>query len=221
MKKILLPLVILCIAVLGCSKIKELAGGARDNSNGGSSGGGSSTSGANPKEDIIQASKKFVALQAFSAKMDGMGQTEIKSQVDYVAPDRYHISYLAGTGAGMEIIMIGNQTFMKTGGKWNKSPGGSNGAIPTLRDSFTEEGLKTLADTKFEGDDTVNGKPALVYSYKNVTPKGGFGFNCKMWVETQTGLPIKIFATYDNGILKEMTVNYDTESKVTIDPPVQ
>ncbi len=221
MKKILLPLVILCIAVLGCSKIKELAGGAKDNSNGTSSGGGSSTSGANPKEDIIQASKKFIALQAFSAKMDGMGQTEIKSQVDYVAPDRYHISYLAGTGAGMEIIMIGNQTYMKTGGKWSKSPGGSNSAIPTLRDSFTEDGLKTLADTKFEGDDTVEGKPALVYSYKNVTPKGGFGFNCKMWVETQTGLPIKIFATYDNAILKEMTVNYDTGSKVTIEPPVQ
>ncbi len=225
MKKILLPLVILCIAVLGCSKIKELAGGSKDNSNGSSTGSGSSkgasTSGADPKEDIIQASKKFIALSSFSAKMDGMGQTEIKSQVDYVAPDRYHISYFAGTGAGMEIIMIGNQTYMKTGGKWSKSPGGSNSAIPTLRDSFTDEGLKTLSDAKFEGNDTVDGKPALVYSYKNVTPKGDYPFSSKIWVGTQTGLPIKIVVNYDNGVLKQMTVNYDTESKVTIEPPVQ
>lgn len=219
MKKILLPLVILCIAVLGCSKIKELAGGGKSDPNGGSSG-GSSTSGADPKGDIIQASNKFIALKAFSAKMDGMGQTEIKSQVDYVAPDRYHISYLAGTGAGMEMIMIGNDMYMKSGAKWTKSPGNAS-AIPTLRDSFTEEGLKTLTGTKFEGEDTVDGKPALVYSYKNVTPKGGFGFNCKMWVSTQTGLPMKIVATYDNGVLKQMTVNYDTESKVTIEPPAQ
>ncbi len=221
MKKIILPLVILFIAVLGCAKIKELAGGQKGNPDSGSSGGGSSTSGANPREDIIQASKKFIALPAFSAKMDGMGQTAIKSQVDYVAPDRYHISYLGGTGAGMEMIMIGNDSYMKTGGKWTKSPGNSNSAIPTLRDSFTEEGLKTLTDTKFDGNDTVDGTSALVYSYKNVTPKGGFGFNCKMWVGEKTGLPMKIYATYDNGILKEMTVNYDSESKVTIEPPVQ
>ncbi len=225
MKKILLPLAILLISVLGCSKIKELVGGAKDNPNGRSPGGGSSsassTAGADPKEDIIQASKKFIALSAFSAKMEGMGQTEIKSQVDYIAPDRFHISYLGGTGAGMEIIYIGNQTYMKTGGKWTKSNGDSNSAIPTLRDSFTEEGLKSLSDTKFEGEETVDGKPALVYSFKNVTPKGDFGFNCKMWVGKQTGLPMKIYATYDNGMLKNMTVNYDTESKVTIEPPIQ
>ncbi|CAN5579964.1 hypothetical protein BH10ACI2_BH10ACI2_24550 [soil metagenome] len=219
MKKFLPPLIILCMVVLGCSKLKELAGGSKDNPNGTGSAGGSSTAGSNPKEDIIQASKKFIALSAFSAKMEGMGQTEIRSQVDYVAPDRYHISYLGGTGAGMEMIMISNDMYTKMGGKWNKSPGNAS-AIPTLRDSFTDEGLKTLSETKFEGEETVDGKPAFVYSYKNVTPKGDFGFNCKMWVGKQTGLPIKIYATYDNGMLKNMTVNYDTESKVTIEPPV-
>ena len=220
MKKLILPLVVLLIAVLGCAKIKELASGGKGNPDSGSSGSGSSTAGADPKADIIAASKKFIALAAFSAKMDGMGQTPIKSQVDYVAPDRYHISYLGGTGAGIEMIMIGNDMYTKLGSKWNKSPGNAS-AIPTLRDSFTEEGLKTLSDTKFEGNDTVDGKPALVYSYKNVTPKGSFGFSCKMWVAEKTGLPMKIYATYDNGMLKEMTVNYDTESKVTIDPPTQ
>ena len=223
MKKLVLPLVILCVAVLGCARIKELAGGARDNSNSGlgsGSGSGSSSGGSDPKADIIEASKKFIALKSFSAKMDGMGQTEIKSQVDYVAPDRYHISYLGGTGAGMEMIMIGNQSFMKSGGKWSKFPGGANSAIPTLRDSFTEEGLKSLSDTKFEGDETIDGKPALVYSYKNVTPKGDYPFTSKMWVAKSTGLPLKIIVDYTNGALKQMTINYDTESPVTIEAPI-
>lgn len=219
MKKILLPLIILLVAVLGCSKIRELAGGAAGGTGGGSAK-GTATSGADPKEDITQAARKFIALPAFSAKMEGMGQTEIRSQVDYVAPDRFHVTYLGGTGAGMEMIIIGDQAYMKAGGKWSKSPGTSGGTTPTLRDSFTEEGLKSLSETKFEGEDTVDGKPALVYSFKNLTPKGDYGFSSKMWVSTQTGLPMKIYATYDNGMLKNMTVTYDTESKVTIEPPM-
>lgn len=223
MKKILLPLMILLVVGLGCSKFKELTGGLAGNSNGSSSGGsssGSSTAGADPKADISSAANKFIALQSFSAKMEGLGQTEIKSQVDYVAPDRFHVTYTGGTGAGMELIMIGNQTYMKSGGAWSKSPVASGSSTPTLRDSFTEEGLKTLTEPKFEGEETVDGKPAYVYSFKNKTPKGDFGFNCKMWVGKQSGLPMKIYASYDNGVLKNMTVNYDTESPVTIEPPI-
>ena len=119
----------------------------------------------------------------------------------------------------MEIIYIGNQTYMKTGGKWSKTPGDSNAAIPTLRDSFTEEGLKTLTDVKYESEDTVDGKPAQVYTYKNVTPKGGYPFSSKIWIAKASGLPLKIVVDYTNGVLKQMTVNYDTESPVTIEAP--
>ncbi len=217
------PLLLLVVAVLGCSKFKELTGGS-SNSNGGSTSGGStsgaSTAGADPKADITSAANKFIALQSFSAKMEGMGQTEIRSQVDYVAPDRFHVTYSGGTGAGMEMIIIGNQTYMRSGGAWSKSPVASGGSIPTLRDSFTEEGLKTLTEPKFEGEETVDGKPAYVYSFKNKTPKGEYGFNCKMWVGKQSGVPMKIYATYDNGVLKNMTVNYDTETPVKIEPPL-
>jgi outer membrane lipoprotein-sorting protein len=221
MRKLSVALLLLVFVVVGCK-----LGAIKDMISGGAPGGGSSkgtaTGGSDPKEDIIQASKKFIALPAFSAKMEGVGQTEIKSQVDYVAPDRYHISYLGGTGAGLEMIMIGNQSYMKSGGKWSKFPGGeSNSKIPTLRDSFTEEGLKTLTDVKFEGDDTIDGKPALVYSYKNVTPVGDYPFTSKIWVGKDTGVPIKIFVEYTNGVLKHMTVNYDTDSPVTIEAPIK
>jgi len=199
---------------MGCKLIDSIRGG-------GAGGPGIGRFGSDPRADIVAASKKFTELKFFSAKMEGVGQTEIKSQVDYVAPDRFHVKYLGGTGAGMELIMIGNQSFMKTGNSWNKMPGDGNSSIPTLRDSFTEEGLKTLTDAKFEGTDTIDGKDALIYSYKNVTPKGDFPFTCKMWVGKETGLPMRIYAEYSNGVLKNMTINYDTETPITIEPPIK
>ena len=150
--------------------------------------------------------------------MEGQGQTEIKSQVQYAQPDKFHVKYLGGTGGGMEMIFIGNESYMNAGGKWTKMPAVGN-SIPTLRDSFTEDGLKTLTDVKFEGKESVDGKPAMVYSYKNSTPVGNYPFTSKMWVNESTGVPIKIFVEYTNGSLKNMTVNYDTESPVTIEPP--
>lgn len=211
MKKLSIVLFILMAVSLGCKLSSILPGGG-----GGSASGG----GADPKAEVIAASRKFIELKSFSAKMEGMGQTEIKSQVNYVDPDRFHVTYLAGTGAGMELIMIGNQSFMKTGGKWSKMPGDSAASTPNLRDSFTEEGLKTLDDVKFEGDDTVDGQSASVYTYKNVTPKGSFPFSAKMWVSKESGLPVKIVADYTNGVLKQMTVIYDTKTPVTIESPM-
>jgi len=213
MKKLLLVISIMVAASLGCKMLPGSGGSGTS-----SGGGGTATGGSDPKADVVAASKKFTDLKFFSAKMEGMGQTEIKQQVDYVAPDRYHVIYQGGTGAGMEIMYIGNDSYMKTGGKWTKTPGNA-AAIPKLRDSFTEEGLRTLTDVKFEGEDTVNGKTALTYSYKNQTPVGGYPFSCKIWIGKDSGVPVKIVIDYSNGMLKQMTVNYDTETPVTIDAP--
>ena len=217
MKKLVAVSSILIFFALGCSRIGDLVRGAQG---GNGSGPGLSSAGADPKAEVIDASTKFIALPFFTANMEGQGQTPLKSQVSYVAPDRYHIKYLGGTGAGMEMIMIGKDSYMKTGGKWSKMPG-TGTAIPTLRDSFTEEGLKSLSDVKYDGTDSVDGKTANVYSYKNVTPKGEYPFTSKIWIRQDSGVPVKIVVDYTNGTLKQMTVNYDTETPVTIEPPIK
>ncbi|PYS90735.1 MAG: hypothetical protein DMF62_04130 [Acidobacteria bacterium] len=212
MKRLAIVMLILSSAALSCKLLDSIKGV------GGGSGSGVASS--DPRADIVAASRKFIDLKSFSAKMEGTGQTEIKQQVDYVAPDRYHVTYLGGTGAGMELIYIGSESYMKfAGGKWSKMPGDAK-AIPNLRDSFTEEGLKTLTDVKFESGDMVDGKPALVYSYKNQTIVGNYPFTSKIWIGKDTGLPMKVFVEYTNGVLKNMTVNYDTESPVTIEAPI-
>jgi outer membrane lipoprotein-sorting protein len=216
MKRITLVILILAFAGMGCKFFDSLKGGAL----GGASGSGSGTASSDPKADVIAASNKFIALDSFRANMEGVGQTEIKSQVDYVAPDRFHVRYLGGTGAGMEMISIGKEMYMRTGDKWTKMPG-TGTSIPTLRDSFTEEGLKSLTDVKYVGEEEVDGEPALVYSFGNLTPAGGHPFTSKMWVSKDTGLPLKIYAEYTNGVLKHMTIKYDTETPITIEPPVK
>src|SRR5688572_33398054 len=99
MRKLTLAILMLSVTALGCKSFQNLVPGA---------GGGGASS--DPKADVIAASRKFIALKAFSAKMEGVGQTEIKSQVDYLAPDRFHVKYLGGTGAGMELIYIGSDS---------------------------------------------------------------------------------------------------------------
>ena len=96
MNKSYVAFLILVLAVIAC-KIPGLSGGG-----GGVTGTskGTATGGSDPKTDIVEASKKFIALDSFTANMEGVGQTEIKSQVAYVAPDKFHVRYLGGTGAG-------------------------------------------------------------------------------------------------------------------------
>lgn len=214
MKRNYIAFIVLIMAAVGC-KIPGLSGG------GGAGSKGTATGGSDPKADVIEASKRFIALPSFRAKMDGVGQTEIKSEIDYLSPDKFHVKYLGGTGAGMELIYIGNDGYMKAGGgSWTKMPS-TGQSIPNMRDSFTEEGLKTLSDIKYEGEETVNGIATSVYSYKNVTPVGDFPFTSKMWVRNDTGVPLKIYAEYSNGTLKNMTVNYDTDAKISIEPPIK
>src|SRR5678815_4924830 len=106
--KILAPTILLVFVVVGC----KLPGSLKEATSGSNSGSGSSSSGgrakasSDPRADVVEASKKFLELPYFTANMEGQGQTPIKSQVQYLSPDKFHMKYLGGTGAGMEMIWI-------------------------------------------------------------------------------------------------------------------
>ena len=223
MKNLSIVVLVLAVSVIACKlpgAVKDIVSGGASGETNSSSKGSTTTGGSDPKADVVAASKKFLDLPYFTANMEGFGQTEIKSQVAYAAPDRFHVKYIGGTGQGMEMISIGKDMYMNANGKWSKMPS-SGTSIPNLRDSFTEEGLKTLTDVEFEGEDTVDGEAALAYSYKNVTPAGNYPFTSKIWVGKDDGVPKKLFVEYSNGALKNMTIKYDTETPVTIEPPMK
>jgi len=185
---------------------------------GGSS--GTATGSSDPKAAVTEASRKFLTLPSYTAHMNGSGtQGDMKNQLEYVQPDKFHMTTQGGPGAGMEMIGIGDQLYMKIGDSWTKSPGDTK-AIASSRAAFSDEGLKTLTDVSYEGNETIDNIPAQVYKYRNVTPTGNFGYGCKMWVSAEKGVPVKLVCDYDNGVLKQMTITYDLDTPVTIEAPI-
>ena len=206
MRKLTLVLIVIATLVSGCK-----------NSN--VTGPGATTAPSDPKADVIEASRKFIALKSLTGKIEADAATPYKQQVEYAAPDRYHVVYRDNSGAEGETIMGGNEAWVKSGDSWNKMPGGTN-PTPTMRLPFTEEGLKSISDVKFEGEESVNGTPALVYSYKQVTVVGNFPKKQTIWVSKSSGLPIKSYVEYSgSGPIKTLTTTFDTESPVTIELP--
>jgi hypothetical protein len=207
------------MVVLGCKLPGSLSGSDNTantpaNHAAPETGSGAAVATNDPLADLKAASKRFNEVKAFQATMDGSGKNEMHMQVSFAAPDRYHLK-----NAGMESIIIGKNTYMRINGTWKKFPLDLGSAIPSMRDAFTEEGLKTISDVQYVGDENVNGKDSLVYRYKGSGLKGGSAYTSRLWIARDDGLPQKIEVEYDGGPLKQMSTNYEYKD-VPIDAPV-
>ena len=209
MKKQMIFLVLIACATWGCSASKVT----------GSAGDGKVPT-ADPKAAVIDAARKFTALNSVSGKVEATGETSFTKSVQYAGPDRYHTKYHDDAGADMEMIIVGQEAFIKSDDLWKKLHGDES-PVPTMRNQFSDEVMKSISDAKFEGEDIIDGKPALVYTYKRVTLVGNFNVACKVWVGKTSGIPIKSYEDYSGGLVKTRTTTFDTDSPVTIDVPAK
>lgn len=231
MKNLALTIAVLGFFALGCGVFNRLANStANVATNEGSttsskpSQGDAAPPSDDPRADVIAASKKFIDLPQFSAKMDGESQKEdMHIKLDYVAPDRFHMIYMDDRGQKKsEMMMIGKDMYMQFNGRWQKMPGAVGSSMTNLRQFFDEKGLQSLQDVKYQGDDTLDGNSMHLYSYRNsqVNANSPYPFTSKIWVGADDGLPHKIEVTYEQGDLKTMTILYDYSSTISIEPPV-
>src|SRR5215831_19878122 len=130
MKKLTLALFLIAGVASGCNKVLE---------------GSSRNAAPDPKAIVAEASHKLYALKTLSGNIETVGETSFKQHVDFVAPDRYHYSYVDATGAATEMIIIGDQSYVKEGDSWKQVAAGQS-TPPTLRNSFSDEVMKTLSD---------------------------------------------------------------------------
>lgn len=216
-KSFVFTVLILIFSVLACKMPGFLSKSDESNSNGVSIQKENPVKASgNPRDDVIKASKKFTEQDSFQATMDMDGSKSMHMEIEYVAPDRYHIN----NSPSVELIIIGKSTYMKINGKWQKSPANLGDSIPKMRDAFTEEGLKSLGDVEYVGEDSAAGKNALLYRYKGNTVKDATAYDSKLWIGKDNGLPLKIEVDYPKGgVLKQMTTVYDYDKKVTIESP--
>lgn len=227
----LLPFLVLAFAALGCSQLRDTvssnASNSAANSNTTTAGTNNSSqqsgslpgtiaASADPQADIESMADKFLTEKFFKAKMIGYGDKEIRSELEFVAPDRFRLR----SGEKLETIVIGKDVYLSMDGSFQKMPGAMGDSIPDLRKTFDREGRKWFSDVKFVGEEMTDGKPALVYAYHNKGPGAGVGENdSKVWISKEDGLPIKIEAIYKSGSLKSMKIEYDFKTPVSIEPP--
>lgn len=179
------------------------------------------TAGADPRQELINSSKKFLDLPYFSADLDGEGTGAVNAKVQYQAPDRYRITTSLPSGnSSVEMVMIGKDTYMRIGSKWQTMPGaGAGSQMRSMIDVFNEKNFELLKEVKYVGEDSVNGTTAYKYTYDSNLPTGGSPFTSTVWIGKSSGLPMKIYVEYRSGSLKNVTVNYDTDTGVSIEKP--
>lgn len=169
----------------------------------------------NPAADIDAMADKFLAQESFRAKMFGTGDKDLKTDLEFVAPDRFRIK----TGPGLETVVIGKDVYVSLEGSYMKLRGGMPDSVPNLREAFEKEGRKWFSDVRFVGEETVNGRPAYVYDYVNKGPQNAGENNSKIWVAKDDGLPLRIESRYKSGNLKTMTIEYEYDPNIKIDVP--
>ncbi len=83
MKKLSPVLLLLIFVVAGCklpASLKDLVSGGGEGGSGSSSG-RSAMGGADPREDVVQASKKFIDLPFFTANMEGVARPRLNRKL--------------------------------------------------------------------------------------------------------------------------------------------
>ena len=176
---------------------------------------------ADPKGAVVEASRKLIETKTLSAKVVGHGKVaDITKDVQYVAPDRYHIIFDDETGARTEMTSIGNETWIKSGDSWDKLETDES-PTSTFRNNFTNEVVAGISDVNFKGEEMLDNKPVLVFSYNLVTKVGNFHVTHTIWVDAESGIPVKSLAEYHDTTQESLTTTFDVTKPVTIEAPIK
>mgnify|MGYP000852622087 CR=1 FL=1 len=175
---------------------------------------------ANPLEGIVGAYQKAYEAKSYRAQLvstreDISGITKC----EFVAPDRYRLS----TGP-TEIIAVGDATFLKTLGSWQRVADGLPNQLKSVRDTQMVEKMRAANNVKFVQADTLNGEAMLVYECTTSNLLGTEGITyAKTWVSIAEGLPRKAEFEGMIGSVKTRGVMtwFDYNADIKIEPPIK
>lgn len=170
---------------------------------------------ANPKDDLLNSTKRLQAYDAWSATLENNLFPEMKTQLEYSKPDRYRIK-----NPVTEVIVIGSDGYIKEQGKWRKVPEDIGAQIEAMKKSFNAESMKTIKEVTKSDAEKINGKDALLYTY-SIEPGPNTPRNStKVWIAKDSGLPLKIIVETENADATQIvTTTYDYEKQVNIEAP--
>jgi hypothetical protein len=228
------PLCSLLLAAVACSSSPSTNGGgtAATSPNGAHATTTAGVISANdkPLDVMTRATRGQLDAKSYRANMKNTASNGSANtlMVEYVAPDRYHMSthsQAGGRDTSLEYIIVGKDTFMRmNGGEWRRFPVDMSKMISAFRDPKFIDEITKSADIKFVGADTLDGAPMLVYEY---TLDNAAGMNikthAKTWVAVADGLPRKSESEGEFSGVKTTTemIISDYNSDIKIEPPIK
>lgn len=182
----------------------------------------SGSSGSVSSSDLAEleaAANAFKAANSYRETIvsNGTATPGTTSQVvlEYIRPDRYHYKITGVSGISEEIYVIGQTTYVKTGGTWIKTTLPGTPTVP-LASADPKSALAATAQDKVvrQGTETVDGVQCRVWLITNPT-----NASFQMWIGVSDHLVRKLVVTQANGTRVTVTItNYD--GGFSINPPI-
>jgi hypothetical protein len=115
---------------------------------------------ADPREDVFKAYQKMMGSK-FSVDITTLsGSDTMKSHGDYDTVERIHFK-----NDKMEMIVLPDGTWMRTGKEWTQPPVDMGGMVKQFIPKSVEEMRAATKSATDEGMSTWSGQPVHVYSY--------------------------------------------------------
>jgi hypothetical protein len=148
----------------------------------------------------------YKAVRSYRAKMElEAAGTKQEINIEVVAPDKFRM-VIPG---GLEIIMIGNDTYTKIGTAWTKTSGASGLGFDPNSIGTTIDSVQSANATR-GATASVNGKTCQIYTY---TAAGASQEMC-----VADGLPLRVIST--SGTSKTTITFSDYNASITINAPI-
>lgn len=183
-------------------------------------------SSGDPREALKKAFTAQRAATSYRARVEySIGGVATHNDLEFVAPDRYHVTLVGSATMSQEMIIIGNDKFARISGRpWQRAEtdvaaGTMATTLGDLTDQFRHEDVSQKMtkydDLQLSGSEVLDGQPVVVYQFNLKSPKGPIPG--KIWISTADNLPRKI--VYDSK-MKLTTTYYDYNTNFSISPPI-
>lgn len=171
------------------------------------------TPSANPKDDLLNSTKRLQGAEAWTATLQSNLFPEMKTELKYAKPDRYHIK-----NAQSEVILIGKDGYGKQGGKWEKINEDFGALIEQMKKNFNAESMKSINEVKKTGTEKIGSKEATIYEY-SIGGNNVMQNTTKVWIASD-GLPLRtVVETQQPDAIQRVTTEYSYDKPVKIEAP--
>jgi len=179
--------------------------------------------GSDPKGEFQTVAKNLLSVGSFHCRLTssvgipGMRVEPMRSDVDFVKPDRYWIR----SGADPEKIVIGKVTYEKKDNKWMKTSDDGQDQIPGVRDAFSDEVMRLVDDVQYLGEESENGETLMRYSvFGKSLARDQAPYESRLWIFKQTALPAKLVIDYHDSNSPMIQMEYSYPLDIKIEAPI-